>query len=238
MSRASRRPRASWTRGAFSMLGLSGPGLPIHLPDDVTSSAGWRRIGRGCEHSSSGPHPASRLRGPMWAKAPKGRIGSRRSTRGEHARGSTEPSESGASAAAEPTGVRDSRRGEQGRRVRHLARPEGRESSPGSLSKLPAPERRTAAPVAAASSRKWRNDAFAAPCAREVRIPRAGRAACAIHAWKERARVEFAGPSRSHSSGVSEASQIECGKSPSFARERLTVERQKEPLDVEIARSS
>ena len=116
------------------MLGLSGraagPGLPMHLPGDVTSSAGWRRVGRGCEHSSSGPHPASRSRGPMGAKAPKGRIGSRRSTRREHARESTEPDESGASTAAEPTEVRDSRTGEQGRRERHLALPAGSESTP------------------------------------------------------------------------------------------------------------
>lgn len=192
MSRASRRPRASSTRGALSMLGLSGravgPGSPMHLPGDLLGSAGWCRIGRGYELSSSGPHPASRLRGAMGAKAPMGRIGSRRSTRSEHARESTEPSESGASAAAEPTGVRDSRRGEQRRRERHLARPEGRESSPGSLSKLPAPEandgrtRRSGIIVQAEEGRV--RGVVRARGADAARGPR-----CSRHPWQQRGRT-------------------------------------------------
>ena len=207
MSRAPRRPRASWTRGAFSILGISGPGLPIHLPDDVTSSAGWRCIGRGCEHSSSGPHPASRLRGPMGAKAPKGRIGSRRSTRGEHARGSTEPSESGASTAAEPTGVSDEGASRGVANAIWLA-PRGGSRALGACRSFPLRKRTTGAPAAAASSCKRRRDAFVASCAREVRTPLAARAARAIHGSREGGRVEFAARWRSHSSGTSKASQI------------------------------
>ena len=224
------------------MLGLSGraagPGLPMYLPRDVASSAGWRRIGRGNELSSSGPHPASRLRGPMGAKAPKGRIGSLRRTRSEHARESTEPGELGASTAAEPTGVRGSRRGEQGRRECHLARPEGRESSPWSLSKLPAPE--------ANDGRTCRGGIIEQAeegCVRRVVRARDGDAARgprrSRHPWQERAR---ASPIRSALTfalvGESTASQIERGKSPGGAPERLNVKRQKEPLGVEIAQSS